>query len=134
MAVSLVGSKLVMMGLILRPLIPPDLLIWRTNSRMALVCSPNSASWANPSLPASELRDTTGNTTLMACSVTPRDDVLALPTEVGPEPEPPEDWSVDAPAPGVLDGAVATHTPVPTRTAATMARVRIWVERGRRTK
>ena len=55
---------------------------------MALVCSPNSASWAKPSLPASELRDTTGNTTLMVWSVTPRDEVLALPTGVGPEPEP----------------------------------------------
>ena len=65
MSVSLVGSKLAMMGLIFRPLIPPLSLMWFTKRLMALVCSPNSASAANPSWPAKELRATTGKTTLM---------------------------------------------------------------------
>ena len=66
-----------MMGLIFRPWMPPSLLTCFTKSVMALVCSPYSASSAKPSLPASELSDTTGKTTLMACWVTPRLDVLA---------------------------------------------------------
>ena len=68
---------------------------------MALVCSPNSASEANPSLPASELRDTTGKTTLMRGLVTPRDEVLAVLTGLGPEPVVP---------PGRLDLARAPAT------------------------
>ena len=66
MAASSVGSKLVMMGLIFRPWIPPVSLICLTNSMMALDCSPNSTSEANPSLPAREFNETRGNTTLMA--------------------------------------------------------------------
>src|SRR5580658_3982327 len=81
---SLVGSKLTMIGLIVRPLTPPVLLICLTKSLMAFVCSPNSASWANPSCPANELSDTTGKTTLILDLVTPLDDVLAVVTELGP--------------------------------------------------
>ncbi len=77
MSASLVGSKLVMIGLMVRPLMPPLSLICFTKSWMASVCSPNSTSEANPSLPASELRDTTGNTTLMLFALTPLDEVLA---------------------------------------------------------
>ena len=53
---------------------------------MALVCSPYSASWANPSWPASELRETTGKATLMVEPVTPRDEVLASFTGTGEAP------------------------------------------------
>ncbi len=83
-SVSLVGSKVAMMGLILRPLIPPCSLTWFTKKLMALVCSPNSSSLANPSLPAKEVRDTTGKTTLIWCLVTPRFEVLAELTGEGP--------------------------------------------------
>ncbi len=134
MADSLVGSKLAMMGLIFRPLMPPALLIWLTKSWMALVCSPYSASLANPILPASEVSATTGSTRLMVCWVTPREDVLAWPTGVGPEPVEPDDPSPDAAAVGVLEGAAATQATAPTTMAPTMASVRSWVERGRRTK
>ena len=83
--VSLVGSYPVMMALILRPLIPPARLICLTNSWMALVCSPYSASSANPSRPASELSATTGKTTLMALPETPRAEVLRRrPERAGP--------------------------------------------------
>ncbi len=135
-SVSLVGSKLTMMGLIFRPLIPPLSLICLTKRSMALVCSPNSTSAANPSLPASELRATTGKTTLMVCLVTPRDEVLAELTGLGPAgpPLPPVGCTWVAPGAEEADGDVATHTVVPTMTAPTSTTVRIWVERGRRTK
>src|SRR5580658_10395755 len=81
---SLVGSKLTMIGSILRPSIPPESLICLTKSVMAFVCSPNSASSANPTCPANELSDTTGKTTLMLDRVTPLDEVLAVVIELGP--------------------------------------------------
>ena len=93
MAASLVGSKLTMIGLIFRPWIPPASLISLTKSLMALVCSLYSTSPAKPSWPARELRDTTGNTTLMLSLVTPRDEVLAWLGGVGPVPvDPTVDW------------------------------------------
>src|SRR5580658_6934768 len=79
---SLVGSKLTMIGLIFRPLIPPVSLICLTKSVMAFFCSPNSASSANPTCPANELSDTTGKTTLILDLLTPRDEVLAVRTEL----------------------------------------------------
>src|ERR1700683_1648228 len=127
-SVSLVGSKLVMMGLIFRPLIPPLLLIWLTKSSMALLCSPNSASSANPSLPASELSDTSGKTTLILCALTPRDEVLAEINGEGPVLA----FDVDtAVVDEDVEEALAPQAAVP-RTTAPTTRVRITVERGRR--
>ena len=85
MFASLVGSKKVMMGLILRPLIPPLLLISFTKRLIALPCSVYSTSPANPSSAESACRFTTGNTTLISVAVTPRALVLALVTGVGPD-------------------------------------------------
>src|SRR6202050_2680701 len=120
-SVSLVGSKLVMMGLIFRPLIPPLLLIWLTKSSMALVCSPYSASSANPSCPASELSDTSGKTTLMLCAVTPRYEVLAeLTAEGSAVTFPGEPAVVDE----NVEEALAPQEAVPTTIApTTMARI-----------
>ena len=60
--------------------------------------------------------------------------MLALLTGLGAEPVVPVgNPSVDA-ACDVLDGAVATHVTRPISTTPTMARVRIWVDRDRRTK
>ena len=81
---------------------------------MALVCSPNSGSSAKPSWPASELRDTTGNTTLMVLPTIPRVDVLALLTGDGwavPElPVDPVGAAVVDDADGVEVPQAATHT------------------------
>src|ERR1700680_1496551 len=74
---GLSGSKVVMIGLIVRPLIPPASLICLPWSRMAFSGSANSRSEANPSLPANDDRETIGKTTLMLSLVTPRVDVLA---------------------------------------------------------
>jgi len=96
---------------------------------MALVCSPYSASSANPSFPARELSDTSGKTTLMLFAVTPRDEVLAELTGEGPVVA----FAVDA---AVVDEDVeevlAPQAAVPTTTAPT-TKVRIPIERRRRT-
>ncbi len=119
------------MGLMCRPLIPPVWLICATNRRIAFSCSPNSASSAKPSFPASELSETTGKTTLISFDVTPRLEVLAELTDVSPE----EDELVPDPtaAEAELDelGAVPTHTAVPATTAVTTATVRIRTASGR---
>jgi hypothetical protein len=70
----------------------------------------------------------------MVCALTPRDEVLALLTGVGPEPAEPAVDPPDADADGVLEGAPAIHTTVPIRMAPTMTSVRSWVERDRRMK
>ena len=94
---------------------------------MALVCSPYSASSAKPSRPASELSETTGKTTLMLLSVTPRLEVLAVLTGdgdaavVGP---------VDAVVDGVVEGALAVQAAVPTRTNPATVNIRIRRDRG----
>src|SRR5580698_4260495 len=77
MLASLVGSNWVMIGLILRPLMPPLLLIWFTKRWIAGICSLYSLSSAKPSFPARLLMATTGKTTLMVVAVTPRVLVLA---------------------------------------------------------
>src|SRR5271155_3407006 len=81
---------------------------------MALVCSPNSASSAKPSWPASELSDTSGKTTLMVFPTIPRVDVLALLTGDGSAaPEAPVDpvgAAVVDDAEGVDVPQAATHT------------------------
>jgi hypothetical protein len=59
--------------------------------------------------------------------------VLALLTGLGPEPVVPVGNTVGAACDG-LDGAVATHVTRPISTTPTMASVRIWVDRDRRTK
>jgi hypothetical protein len=65
---------------------------------------------------------------------TPRLDVLAELTELGPDPpEAPCAVTVVEVA-EVLDGAWATQSTSPTTTTPTSTNVRIWVERGRRTK
>jgi hypothetical protein len=67
--------------------------------------------------------------------VTPRDEVLAELTGLGPDPEvPPVGWTWIVPGADVAVGDVATQTVVPTMTAPTSTTVRIWVDRGRRTK
>src|ERR1700749_2132777 len=77
MLASLVGSNCTMIGLILRPLMPPALLILFTKRWIAGICSLYSLSSAKPSFPARLLMATTGNTTLMLVAVTPRVLVLA---------------------------------------------------------
>ena len=94
---------------------------------MALVCSPNSASEANPSWPASELRDTTGKTTLIVLPVIPRVEVQAELTGLGEEPEDPlvDAVVVDAEP----EGEEVPHAAAPTSTAPTTARPRTETER-----
>src|SRR5271165_2087686 len=116
-SVSLVGSKSTMMALIFRPLIPPVSLTCLTKSSIAFVCSPNSASAANPSRPASELRDTVGKTTLMLSPVTPRLDVLAVLTEEGE----PAGCAVDPEFAVGVEEADAPQAVVPTITEPTIA-------------
>ncbi len=79
---SLAGSKEVMIGLMVRPLMPPEWLIWSTNRSMAFTCSVYSTSPANPYVLLSAWRLTTGNATLMVWAVTPRALVLAWVTGV----------------------------------------------------
>src|SRR6202035_1587672 len=86
---SSVGSNMEMMALILRPLIPPVVLMLLTKRLMALTCSPYSASSAKPNRPCNEFRLTTGKTTLMLVLVTPRVLVLAWLTGVGAAPATP---------------------------------------------
>jgi len=74
---SLLGSNCTIIGLILRPLIPPALLIRFTYRLMAGTCSLYSLSSANPNLPAWLLTATTGKTTLISVLDTPRSLVLA---------------------------------------------------------
>jgi hypothetical protein len=71
----------------------------------------------------------------MLWALTPRLDVLAELTGLGPELLDPPDPAVDEePVLEALDGAVATQATAAISTAPTTATVRIWVERGRRTK
>src|ERR1019366_6428272 len=99
---------------------------------MALVCSASSGSWANPSWPASELRDTTGNATLMVFPLTPRDEVLALLTGVGWAAKAVAAWLPrTAPARARVSAARAVHLVVagcpttrPARSAVLL--VRLW--------
>src|SRR5580658_8504531 len=77
MLASLVGSNCTMIGLIVRPLIPPALLILSTKRWIAGICSLYSLSSAKPSFPARLLMATTGKTTLMLVALTPRLLVLA---------------------------------------------------------
>ncbi len=116
---SLVGSKVVMMGLIFLPLMPPASLICLTKKLMAWFCSANSGSWANPSRPANELSDTTGKATLMLSFVTPRVEVLAVLTEEGEPLELPPDEEVD-----VLDELPLLQAAAPIRITLTAARAR----------
>ena len=114
----------------MRPWIPPALLISLTKRLIAFVCSPYSTSVAKPSFPASELRFTIGNTTLMEVAVTPRVLVLAFDTGVG--------WvaATAAPAapapPGTLEGARSIHRTRPTITATISRMVRTCTARDRR--
>ncbi len=70
-ATSLVGSKLTISGLILRPWMPPLSLMVLTKRSMALVCSLYSTSPAKPRLLDSAVRFETGKTTSMVWAVTP---------------------------------------------------------------
>src|ERR1700691_1781692 len=104
-----------MIGLILRPLMPPLLLIWFTYRWIAGICWLYSLSSAKPSFPARLLMATTGKTTLMLVAGTPRVLVLAWVTGVA--------WVLDdapSPAPALLDppgvpaGARTSHAMSPT--------------------
>src|SRR6202034_3800940 len=78
-----VGSKLSIIGLILRPLMPPASLIWFTKRWIAFVCSPYSASDSISNSPSMLLNEISGKTTLMVVAETPRELVLAWVTGVG---------------------------------------------------
>src|SRR5271155_4348807 len=84
MSDSLVGSKLEMIALILRPLIPPLALISFTYSLIAFACSVNSKSPENPIWLDSAWWSATGNTTLMVLPEMPLVLVLAWSTGVTP--------------------------------------------------
>src|ERR1039458_5783494 len=77
MADSLVGSKVTMMGLIVRPLIPPASLMSLTKVWMAAFCTPNSVSPAKPKFDARLVRFDTGKATVIELAVTP--DLLFYP-------------------------------------------------------
>ena len=119
LAVS-VGSKVTIIGLMLRPWIPPAWLIWLTKRWMALVWSPYSLSSDRPSRPAMLLSEMTGKTTLMAWAETPRVLVLAWLTGVTVAAAAVTGTSL-APAPcaepGVPDGAITIQMTRPTTTA-----------------
>ncbi len=104
---GLVGSKLTIMGLILRPLIPPASLTWFTNRVIALVCSPYSASDSISNWPSILAKEMIGKTTLMAPAETPRALVLAW------------DTGVAAPAAGAGVAAPSASAPPSTMTAPT---------------
>src|SRR5579864_5509871 len=72
MADSLVGSMFTIMGLIMRPLMPPASLMAFTYVWMAAVWAPNSLSPEKPKLDANDVRFEIGKTTLMEVAVTPR--------------------------------------------------------------
>ncbi len=135
-AASLVGSNWVMIGLMVRPLMPPAWLICFTKSLIDVICSLYSLSCEKPSRPARLLMATTGKTTLMLDAVTPRLLVLA---ELGGEaPVDLDDAASAAPAdpapPGLPEGAKATQATRPTTTATTMRTVRTCTAAGRRRK
>ena len=65
-------------GLILRPLIPPESLIWLTNRLIAFVCSLYSRSPEKPRLEESAVRLEIGNATVIVDDVTPTLLVLAF--------------------------------------------------------
>src|SRR5271156_3160134 len=133
MLASLVGSNWTMIGLILRPLMPPALLIWFTKRWIAGTCSLYSLSSAKPSLPARLFMATTGKTTLMVVGVTPRLLVLACVTGVALVLD---EATSAAPAlpdpPGVPVGARTSQATSPTTMAMMMSAVRTCVARGRR--
>src|SRR5580700_5157063 len=113
-----------MIGLILRPLMPPAALIWFTYTWMALSCCPNSGSDEMSNWPDTLESEITGKTTLMAWAVTPRVLVLAWSTGVGVGVDEAEADTTAAPAPsgdpGVPDGASVSQTIRPTITASTI--------------
>ena len=80
---SSVGSKVLMIGLIFLPLMPPLSFICPTKSLMAFDCSVYSTSPAKPISLESACRFTTGKTTLISVLVTPLALVLASVTGVG---------------------------------------------------
>src|SRR5271155_1805344 len=97
-----VGSKLSIIGFILRPLMPPASLIWFTKRWIAFVCSPYSASDSISNSPSMLVNEMIGNTTLMALDETPRVLVLAWLTGVG---------ALAAPAGAARPRATATVLP-----------------------
>src|SRR3984885_850029 len=133
MLASLVGSNWTMIGLILRPLMPPALLIWFTKRWIAGICSLYSLSSAKPSFPARLLMATTGKTTLMLVAVTPRGLVLAWETGVAAVLDGPNSAAPALPdPPGVPAGARTSQAMSPTTMAMMMSAVRTCVARGRR--
>src|ERR1700722_5985322 len=132
-----VGSKVTIIGLMLRPWVPPAWLIWLTKRWMALCWSPSSLSSYRPSRPAILLSEMTGKTTLMAWAETPRVLVLAWLTGVTAAAAAFIGTSL-APAPcaepGVPDGAITIQMTRPTTTARIIRTVRICMARGRRRK
>src|ERR1700722_17944118 len=120
----LVGSYWVMIGLILRPLTPPALLIWSTKRLIAGICSLYSLSSAKPSFPARLLMATTGKTTLMLVAVTPRALVLAWETGVAVVLDDPNSAAPALPdPPGVPAGARTSQAMSPTTMAMMMSAV-----------
>src|ERR1700677_2428735 len=99
---------------------------------MALACSPNSASAANPSCPARELSATTGNMTLMVLLVTPRLEVLAELTGLGPDPPAPVPVPVDGAVVVVLADVELEQAATPMSTAPSTANTRRGWEPARR--
>jgi hypothetical protein len=83
---SLVGIEEVMIGLILRPLMPPTVVDLVDEEMIALPCSVYSTSPAKPSSVESASRFTTGKTTLICVFVTPRELVLAHCSPLPPNP------------------------------------------------
>src|ERR1700691_2826655 len=109
-----------MIGLILRPLMPPLLLIWFTYRWIAGICWLYSLSWAKPSFPARLLMATIGKTTLMLVAVTPRVLVLAWETGVAVVLDAHSAAPALADPPGVPAGARTSQAMSPTTMAMTM--------------
>ena len=106
-----------MIGLIVRPLMPPAALMWLTKRSMAFTCSLYSTSPAKPNWPERALRFATGNSTLMPRAVTPRALMLASLTGLIAE-------EVAASA-----GTTATHSPISVTVAAPSERIDLTLER-----
>ena len=112
MADSLVGSKFTMMGLILRPLIPPASLMSLTKVWMAAFWAPNSVSPSKPKFDARLARFDTGKATVIELAVTPRVlvDAWSTPTPLGltqSEPAAAAATSTGVPGRSVPGGSVA---------------------------
>src|ERR1700722_22296 len=75
---SLVGSIVTIKGLIIRPFIPPEALIWLTKRLIAFVCSLYSRSLEKPRVEESAVRFEIGNATVIVDDVTPTLLVLAF--------------------------------------------------------